>query len=134
MSPMMGLLPGLPAGSHRSRLRRDRHDPAGRPSQTHRNPRTTGPPSALEQTPYPSRPNVRRYENSIRFATIDAVKAGWLIKSKGEWSLSELGREAYTQFSDPEAFQREAQRLYRAWKQTQPPTGADEGEDQPVGG
>jgi len=41
MSPIKGLLPGRPAESLRPRLRRDRHDPAGRTSQIHRNPRTT---------------------------------------------------------------------------------------------
>src|SRR6266498_1378104 len=41
MSPIMGLLPGRPAESLLSRLRRDRHDPAGRTSRIHRNPRTT---------------------------------------------------------------------------------------------
>src|SRR5437867_224174 len=42
MSPITGLLPGHPAESLRPRLHRDRHDPAGRTSQIHRNPRTTG--------------------------------------------------------------------------------------------
>ena len=37
----MGLLPGRPPGSLLTRLRRDRHDPGGRTSQIHRNPRTT---------------------------------------------------------------------------------------------
>src|SRR6266702_3429627 len=41
MSPIMGLLPGRPPESLRPRLRRDRHDPAGRTSRIHRNPRTT---------------------------------------------------------------------------------------------
>src|SRR5213592_1232229 len=41
MSPITGLLPGRPPESLRPRLRRDRHDPAGRTSQIHRNPRTT---------------------------------------------------------------------------------------------
>src|SRR5712691_11600988 len=41
MSPIMGLLPGHPTESLRSRLRRDRPDPVGRTSQIHRNPRTT---------------------------------------------------------------------------------------------
>jgi putative transposase len=44
MSPITGLLPGRPAETHRPRLRRDRHDPAGRTSQIHRNPRTTEHP------------------------------------------------------------------------------------------
>src|SRR6266511_3242061 len=41
MSPITGLLPGRPTESLRPRLRRDRHDPVGRTSQIHRNPRTT---------------------------------------------------------------------------------------------
>src|SRR6266542_1682557 len=48
MSPITGLLPGRPAESLRPRLRRDRHDPAGRTSQIHRNPRTTFPRCVLE--------------------------------------------------------------------------------------
>src|SRR5207245_8350781 len=43
MSPITGLLPGRPTESLRPRLRRDRHDPVGRTSQIHRNPRTTCP-------------------------------------------------------------------------------------------
>jgi transposase len=45
MSPITGLLPGRPTESLRPRLRRDRHDPVGRTSQIHRNPRTTFLPS-----------------------------------------------------------------------------------------
>src|SRR6266700_785188 len=47
MSPIMGLLPGRPTESLRSRLRRDRPDPVGRTSQIHRNPRTTVSPRHL---------------------------------------------------------------------------------------
>src|SRR6266542_1941093 len=43
MSPIMGLLPGRPAESLLPRLPRDRHDPTGRTSRIHRNPRTTWP-------------------------------------------------------------------------------------------
>src|SRR6266516_4723595 len=49
MSPIMGLLPGRPTESLRSRLRRDRPDPVGRTSQIHRNPRTTRWPSELRR-------------------------------------------------------------------------------------
>src|SRR2546426_10716360 len=41
MSPITDLLPDRPTESLRPRLRRDRHDPTGRTSQIHRNPRTT---------------------------------------------------------------------------------------------
>jgi restriction system protein len=80
------------------------------------------PPTPFEQSTYPSQPNVRRYGKIIRFATIASVKAGWLVKNKGQWSLTEEGRAAYEAFPDPEAFLRESNKLYRAWKQEQPET------------
>src|SRR5213592_1595576 len=68
MSPIMGLLPGRPAESLLSRLRRDRHDPAGRTSQIHRNPRTTAIeavyPQAIVQTCI-----VHMIRNSLRFTS-----------------------------------------------------------------
>lgn len=68
---------------------------------------------------------MRRYEKTIRFATITSVKAGWLVKSGGSWSLTEEGRQAYRSFSDPEAFEREAVRGYRAWEKEQQPEQAE---------
>ncbi len=61
----------------------------------------------------------RRFEKIVRFATVDCVKAGWLRKHKGTWSLTEAGLAAYKQYPDPETFYREAVRLYRAWKAAQ---------------
>ena len=29
----------------------------------------------------------RRFEKIVRFATVDCVKAGWLVKQKGRWSV-----------------------------------------------
>jgi restriction system protein len=78
------------------------------------------PPTPFEQSYYPKSPNVRRFEKIVRFGTIPAVKAGWLLKSKGQWSLTDEGRAAYASFTDPEAFQREAIKLYGAWKEGQP--------------
>jgi restriction system protein len=78
------------------------------------------PPNEFEQTEYESEPGTRRYEKMIRFATIGPVKAGWLDKNKGEWSLTEKGLEAYKKYTDPEKFIRQANRLYRAWKADQP--------------
>ena len=77
-------------------------------------------PTTFEQGYYEKSPNVRRYEKIVRFATIGPVKAGWIIKDKGRWSLTDEGRTAYATFADPEAFHREAGRLYRAWKKAQP--------------
>ena len=84
------------------------------------------PPTPFEDSTYPSRPNVRRYEKIVRFSTIGAVKAGWLVKSKGSWSLTDEGRTAYKGFQDPEAFYRETGRLYREWKADQPAEEPDE--------
>lgn len=90
---------------------------------------TLVPPTAFEATYYPNRPSQRRYEKIVRFSTIGAVKAGWLIKNKGSWSLSDEGEAAFKKFKDPEAFYREAGRLYRAWKADQPASETHEDGD-----
>lgn len=77
-------------------------------------------PTPFEQEMLPKYPNIRRFDNTIRFATVTTVKAGWLIKAKGEWSLTDEGRVAYKAFAQPEEFRREAERLYRGWKEAQP--------------
>ena len=58
----------------------------------------------------------QRFEKILRFATVDCVKAGWMRKSKGIWTATEEGAEAFEHFSDPGQFYREAIRLYRQWK------------------
>lgn len=58
----------------------------------------------------------RRFEKIVRFATVDCVKAGWLVKHKGTWTVTEAGLEAHRRFVDPEAFHKEAARLYYAWR------------------
>lgn len=62
----------------------------------------------------------RRFEKIVRFATVECVKAGWLIKNKGTWSVTAAGEKAYRAFSDPEAFHKEAFRLYREWAGSRP--------------
>src|SRR5688500_15362464 len=62
----------------------------------------------------------RRFEQIVRFATVDCVKAGWLRKDKGRWAITDEGREAFHAFEDPEAFYRKAAQLYRAWKASLP--------------
>jgi restriction system protein len=74
--------------------------------------------------------DVRRFEKSIRFVTINAVKAGWMVKEAGVWTPTEDGLEAHLKYADPEQFLREAQKLYRKWAEAQPPKEEDEeGED-----
>ena len=89
------------------------------------------PPTDFEKGNYPKHPNVRRFEKTARFATIGPVKAGWLVKTKGRWYLTEEGKKAYKQIQDPAKFAREATRLFYEWKATQPETITDLGEDTP---
>lgn len=94
---------------------------------------TVVPPTEFEQSVYPKHPSIRRYEKIVRFSTIAHVKAGWLVKDKGLWSLTDEGRTAFERLTDPEEFQQEAVRLYRQWKAEQPTDeddadNADEGE------
>lgn len=69
---------------------------------------------------FPSQPLAKRYEQIIRFATIDAVKAGWLTKVKGTWALTDTGIQAFEDIRDPAEFARQLNRIYRAWRQEQP--------------
>ena len=78
------------------------------------------PPTPFEDSTYPKSPNVRRYGKIVRFSTIGPVKAGWLVKERGQWSLTEDGLKAFETLTDPEAFMAEASRLYRVWKKSQP--------------
>ena len=83
--------------------------------------RSLVPPTAFELSEYPNRPGVVRYEKIVRFATIGPVKAGWLVKTKGQWSVTDAGVAAIAQYAnDPEGLMREASRLYRQWKKDQP--------------
>jgi restriction system protein len=66
----------------------------------------------------------RRYEHIIRFATVDCVKAGWMVKAHGIWSITDDGRAAYADMPDPEVFYRRAVQLYQAWKKS---TESEEG-------
>ena len=75
--------------------------------------------AAIQLTPHEAGfygPGARRFEKIVRFATVDCVKAGWLLKHKGTWTLTDTGLAAYEKLTDPEAFAREAARLYRIWR------------------
>jgi len=57
-----------------------------------------------------------RFDQIVRFATVDASKAGWMLKQKGQWSVTPQGMEALVQFSDPKAFYQRAKQLYAEWR------------------
>lgn len=71
----------------------------------------------------------RRFEKIVRFATVDCVKAGWLVKQKGTWSLTAEGIQAYNSIGDPEKFYRQAVKLYNEWKALQKGKISDLAED-----
>jgi len=87
------------------------------------------PATPFEDEHYPSQPGVRRYPKLQRFVTITSVKAGWLVKAKGTWSLTEAGRQAFLTYTDPEEFEQHAVQGYQAWKAEQPVAEFDAGEE-----
>ncbi len=89
------------------------------------------PPTEFEKSDYPKHPGIQRFGKIIRFATIGPVKAGWLIKEKGRWYLTEEGKQAFFKFPNPEEFSRESNRLYYQWANKQPKDATEEEEDLP---
>lgn len=83
-----------------------------------------------EKGDYPS--GGQRVDKIIRFATIDCVKAGWMSKEKGVWTITDEGINAYNTNKNPESFYRRAQKLYREWikSRKKPVTTIDEGIDE----
>ena len=73
--------------------------------------------SDYEKGEFPS--GGQRFDKIVRYATIDLVKAGWLLKDNGKWSITADGMLAFQGLTDPEAFYKEASRLYRQWSATQ---------------
>lgn len=73
--------------------------------------------------------DTRRFEKTVRFQTINAVKAGWMTKEAGVWSPTEEGLDAYNKFQDPEVFLDEATKLYKVWEAAQPSKEEDEQEE-----
>jgi len=73
----------------------------------------------FEAANYPGS-DVRRFEKTIRFVTINAVKAGWMVKEAGVWTPTDVGLQAHRETTDPEHLLLEAQKLYKAWAKAQP--------------
>lgn len=74
----------------------------------------------------------RRFERIVRFNTIQSVKAGWLTKRKGVWTVTEEGRAAAQAYLDPEKFYDEATRLYWQWRKAQPVTPKEEAGEEAI--
>jgi restriction system protein len=82
--------------------------------------------SPFEASDYPNRPGVRRFEKILRFSTIPFVKAGWLTKTKGTWTVTDEGKAAYVGHPEPADFMRAAVTLYQEWKRERPRQAADD--------
>ena len=59
---------------------------------------------------------LEKFPQLVRFATIPAVKAGWLVKSDGIWSITAAGEQALAEFPEPEPLYKEAWNRYKEWK------------------
>jgi restriction system protein len=77
-------------------------------------------PTAFEKSEFPDRPGSRRFDWILRFSTIALVKAGWIVKSSGTWTITADGKKALADFKDPEALERAARTKYYEWKAGQP--------------
>lgn len=73
----------------------------------------------FEAANYPGS-DVRRFEKTVRFQTINAVKAGWMVKEGGIWTPTEDGLAAHAKFPDPEQFMDAAEQLYKVWAEARP--------------
>jgi restriction system protein len=81
--------------------------------------------SEFERSSYPTQPGSNRFDKILRFTTIGAVKAGWLVKAKGSWSLTSDGLAAFATYTDPTEFMLENVRRYREWRKATRPTEDD---------
>lgn len=79
---------------------------------------------ALEEIESNGLPRWRMY---VQFFSVDAVKSGYLLKSKGVWTLTLLGEQALT--LGAEGFFFKARDGYRAWKKEQINTSASSGKE-----
>jgi restriction system protein len=75
-------------------------------------------PSGIELQPYKAQPGSPRFQTIIRFMTIRAVKAGWMIKSSGRWYITPDGIAALDQFASANEFGRASMRAYASWRQS----------------
>jgi restriction system protein len=74
------------------------------------------PLTDFERELFPST-HTPRYERVIRLATTPYARAGWLVKSKDRWLLTEEGRRACKSFTSADAFYQEAGRIFNEWRE-----------------
>lgn len=60
-----------------------------------------------------------RWQSIFAFASVGLVKGGYVIKSKGVWTITDEGRAVVAQAFDGPAFLAEVNRRYEVWKSSQ---------------
>jgi hypothetical protein len=67
---------------------------------------------------------VAKWWNYVAWGSTTMSKVGWITKDgSGNWSITDSGRAALAEFTEPDTLRREANRLYTEWrKSTLPPT------------
>lgn len=74
--------------------------------------------SDSEMVPYVSQPGVPRYETIIRFVTLRAVKARWMVKRDGAWYITDEGKAALERFPNSDELGAAAAREYQSWRKS----------------
>lgn len=69
----------------------------------------------FEQGKYNSSHSLR-FDKIVRFGTIAHVRAGWLVKDSGIWTVTQAGLEALKRYPTSDEFQSQAVKLYYEWK------------------
>jgi 5-methylcytosine-specific restriction enzyme B len=62
----------------------------------------------------------RKFERDAYFALIGAMKAGWLTRQGGVWTITAEGREAIRKYTDAESLYKAARALYVEWRRSRP--------------
>lgn len=91
------------------------------------------PPTEFELGAYPSQPGIQRFDTIVRFKTIGPMKAGWLIKTKTGWQITDEGRAALERHRDPLDIARASSVAYQEWKRERVTDSDDSDSDSEVG-
>lgn len=74
------------------------------------------PPEGEERGSYDAHPQLSKFAVQALFVSAGAVKAGWIRKVKGLWSITPEGSAALKRYTNVTDFHNELVRLYRAWR------------------
>lgn len=76
--------------------------------------------TAEELAQSPSLPNFANFEIHVRSAMTAVAKAGWLVKERGRWYLTDEGQLVCKDFTNAAEFYTESQKIYQEWLLNRP--------------